>query len=408
MGIPIRMKTNEMRYSFRWLSLIYLLFFMISAFGQKNNIILNIIDEFGDRVPSARISFKSKNDSSSKSMMIKINDPIDSEATIHVIDDDITVVLKSYNGTTVEIPGTNIVTYQITNENEKYQLIKSESPKQVIINKLKEYLGSVVATGPTERLQALTSGTIFALSLEGNDLNVALKHGKLNLDHLIKREVKDDNVIGNDNKRALFIRKNKLLTVKDGTYPAPDSDFNDQPLLTGDREIKKFLSKPFNDQKRTLLNKGEFSKKAFKNLENDPSTEKALPSFEKAIENGELTIDLVVQSAFLFADYYLYNDKIEKSRTWLDVGIHFGKIFYDSKQEILNNNLKHENMENKEIEKAITNVLRYNMITANEFTAWGYDIKLKLNSCLETSNENPSKYRSNANELSKAIEKDNQ
>ena len=107
--------------------------------------------------------------------------------------------------------------------------------------------------------------------------------------------------------------------------------------------------------------------------------------------------------------FYLYDDNLEKSRLWLEVGLHFGKILYDTKQEKLNERLN-ENIDKsdyKEINNAITKAFRYEMLTANEFRAWGYDIKLKLNGCLENPSENPSKYRSNAKDLLEKIEKNN-
>jgi hypothetical protein len=405
---PLTMLSNQKSNLLRLLTLICLLIFTISSFGQKKNIIKNILDEDGDTFTgSVKISIKKPTDNESKDSEIKINDILESESTIHVKDPYITLVLESYNGTIVEIPGKTILDIKITNENEKYQLLKSESSNYVIVNKLKEYVGSVLATGTKVRLQALTSGTIFSLGLADDELEIALIDGKLNLNHLIKREIKDNIVIDNDSIRSIFIRQNSQLTVKDGTYPDPNNDFNSQPILTGDKEIKKFLRKPFIDQRRILISMGEFSKMAVKELENEVSIDKALLSFEKAIENGEITIDFVIQSALLFADSYLYNDNIEKSKAWLEVGIHYNKIFFDTKQEILENSLNNDDSEISEIDKAIINALRYEMLTANEFSAWGYDIKLKLNSCLENPSENPTKYRSNAKDLIKKIEGNN-
>jgi hypothetical protein len=382
------------------------LFFTISAIGQKNSTVSDILLN-GRRVPQTKINIKKPADSKSESKTIQINDPIDSEATIHVLDNNITVVLKSFNGTLVKIPGNNIISYSIKSDHERYELIKSESNEKVVINKLKEYLGSVTATGLTERLQALTRGTIFTLSLTDDELEIALEVGKLYLNHLIKREIKDDIVISNDSIRSIFIRQNSQLTVKEGIYPSPDNDLDSLPVLTDDNEIKKFLQKPFLNQKRDFLNMGEFSKRALKELENEVSIDKALLSLEKALENGELTIDFIIQSALLFADFYLYNDNNKKSRTWLEVGIHYNKILFDTKKENLENSLNTDGSETSEIDKAIIKGLRYEMLTAIEFSAWGYDIKLKLNGCLENPNENPTKYRLNAIDLIKAIDNGN-
>ena len=208
------MVTSQKSNLLRLISFIYLLLFSISSIAQKENIIINILDEDGDTYSKPiKISLKNPTDKESKDREVSINDILESEATIHVKDPYITLVLESTNGTIVEIPGKTILDYKITNENEKYQLLKSESSKEIIINKLKEYVGSVLATGPKVRIQALTKGTIFSLSLVDDDLEIALRRGELDLNHLIKREIKDDNVFDNDSKRSLFIRKNKQFRI---------------------------------------------------------------------------------------------------------------------------------------------------------------------------------------------------
>ena len=402
------MKTNQKFHLLSPLLLLGFLCFTISVIGQNENKIIDILDEDGSSYPgSIKISLKSANDNVSKEVEVKINDKLDSEATIDVKAPFITLVLKSYNGTKVEIPSKSILDYKISSKNEKYNLLKCEPSSKVKINKLKEFLGSVIATGLTNRLQALTYGTVFSLSLDDYDLNVKLDTGKLKLNHLQKREIMDENVIGNNGKRSLFIRENKTLTVKDGNYPSKANKPDSLPLLNDKKEIKKFLRRPFITQKRELNKMGEFSKKAVKDLEADTSKQNAFLSFDKAIENEELTIDYVAQSALLFADAYLFNDEIEKSRIWLEVGIHYSKKLLEIKQKILENELKKDHNKDMEIEKALTNALRFEVLTANEFSAWAYDIKLKLNGCLENPNENPSKYRSNANNLLKEIKKVN-
>ena len=400
------MKTNR---QFHFLSLLFLIGFLCftnSVIGQNENKIIDILDEDGSSYPGTiKISLKNANDNASKDVEVKINDKLNSEATIDVKAPFITLVLKSYNGTIVEIPSKSILDYKISNKNEKYNLLKCEPSSKVKINKLKEFLGSVIATGMTNRLQALTYGTVFNLSLDDYDLNVQLDTGKLKLNHLIKREIKDENVLDNNGKRSLFIRENKTLTVKDGNYPSPDKKPDSLPILTDKKEIKRFIHKPFINQKRELISKGEFSKSAVKDLEKDNSKENAILSFDEAIENEEISLDYVAQSALLFADAYLFDDEIEKSKIWLEVGIHYSKKLLEEKQKIFEDALKSNNSEGNDIEKALTNALRFEVLTANEFSAWAFDIKLKLNGCLGNPSENPLKYRSNANNLLQEIEK---
>lgn len=392
------MNSNQKFHLLKLLQLFCFLLFSLCSFGQ-----FKILDITRDNrpIPKVDIELVIGNEKYPRSITRNTNDLIE-KGTIYVKNDGVVLTLLTSNGNKLTIPGSSTLKYEITKTKEDYQLIGSKKAENIFIEVIKEFTGSVITSGVKKRLIAATDGTVFSLSLADDHLEVALKDGKLNLNHLIKREIKDENVIGNDSKRALFIKEIKQLTVKDGTYPSPDMDFNSQPLLTDDKEIKKFLQKSLVIQRRALLNMGEFSKRAVKYLDYETSIDKGLLSFEQAIENEELEIDVIIQSAFLFADTYLYNDEKEKSKSWLEVGIHFGEIFYKTKSELLvNNNFSEDN----ELDKAITKSLMYDLLTANEFSAWGYDIKLKLNGCLESSSENPNTYRSNAKNLIDKIEK---
>ena len=85
------MNTNQKFNMLRLLFLFSFLWFTNFAFGQNKNIVSNILLN-GRRVPQTKINFKKSADSKSESKTIQINDPIDSEAIIHVLDENITVV----------------------------------------------------------------------------------------------------------------------------------------------------------------------------------------------------------------------------------------------------------------------------------------------------------------------------
>jgi len=396
------MITSQRLHSLRLIPFICFLLFTNFAIGQFK---VKDIKRGDTKIPKADIVLTIGDDTYPPRTITRSTKDINNKATIRVLDDGITLILTTSNGNDLSISGSNnIVEVDITKEREEYKLINGKKSENVIIDVIKEFTGSVIATGVKKRFTAATDGTIFSLSLDNDNLDIVLKEGSLNVSHLIKKEISDENVIGNNNKRALFIRETRRLTVKDSVYPNMD---NNQPLLSSDKEIKKFLHKPFKEQKTTLINTGSFSKSAIRYLEKETSIDKAILSFEDAIDNGELDIDLIIQSALLFADAYFYNGDLEKSRAWVEIGIHFGEILYDTKEKKLNARLN-ENIDEsdyKEINSAITKSYKYDMLTANEFRAWGYDIKLKLNGCLENSSENPSKYRSNAKKLRDELSK---
>ena len=403
------MKTNKKFYKLKLL--ICLLLYANSAIGQGNkSVVENIYTEENFRYPGTiKIAVKTK--SGTEIRDVRRNDSFDADATIEVLKQEgnkkYTLHLNTINGTKVIMPTETVVKMKITKEKESYDLLQIPSNKELRINKLKAYLGNVLTYGLKDRIEALTVGTEFSLIQTNDDLGFKLFHGKLNINHLVKREIKDDKVLDNDGKRSLFIRENSRLTVKDSVYPNPEINYDSLPVLTDDKEIKKFLRKPVLDQKRDLLNRGEYSKKAVKDIEIDASIDEALISFEKAMENDELTIEFIVQSALLFADSYLFNDDIEKSKIWLEVGIHFRNELFEKKQKLIDEELDNENYAATNIEKALRNELMYEMLTVNEFSAWAFDIKLKLHGCLENSKENPSKYRLNAANLLNAIENNN-
>lgn len=401
------MITNQKSYSLRLVSIFCILFIINPVIGQ--NMISDILLD-GETVFQTDINIKNPN-GTSISKLIQLDDSIDSIATIHVIDPKITVVIKTSNGTEVRIPGNNILSYEITKNEEKYKHIQGTDSSNIIIDKLKEFTGSVITTGKTSRLQARTRGTKFSLQLIDEDLDIKVDRGELEIAHLIKKDIKDDAVVNNDNRRAIFIRKVSPLYANDSSYLS--SYRVNEKLLDSDKDIKVFLGKQFKIQKKTLINKGPLSKSAFKEFNKKDLDNNGILLFENALKNGEVDIELIVQSSFLFSDYYLYKDNREKSKGWLEAGLYFSKILYDENQNKLKLEeenlklLKNNGLKLKEIDRIFTNALKYDMIIANEFTAWGYDIKLKLNGCLENANENPGIYRSNAFNLKDQIQKGN-
>lgn len=395
------MSTNRKSYFLRFFTLIYVLFISSSVFSQSN-IVKHILDADGG-IWRGSVKISLQTDEGTIDKDVSKDSPLPSDATINVLSSNFTLVLETINKTLIEIPGKTILNFNITNDSEDYTLLKIDSNKNVVLKELEAYLGSVTVNGIKNRVEALTVGTIFTFSLTNDNLQVKLRDGKLDLNHLKDRKISDNTVIGNDSLRSIFINTNRLLSVKDGIYPNLKSVINPPPNLESDKGIRKFLNKHRIIQKKGLVKMGEYSKKSIKKLEKEDSVEEAILSFDRAIIENELTIDLIVQSAFLFADSYLFNNDIKKSRAWLELGIHYSELLYKTKDKFLENN-DNLDLNSNDIDNSITKSLMYDMVTVNEFRAWGYDIKLKLNGCLENPRENPSKYRANANALLNKIQ----
>ncbi|MBT8269525.1 MAG: hypothetical protein HKO67_12605 [Flavobacteriaceae bacterium] len=375
------------------LLLTFVLFFTQSFFGQN---FISDIQLNGRSIPKIDIVISSPNGEDSKVEITK-RTVIKSESIINVPSSNITVFLTSINGNIVEITGPSKLLFRTNERREEYRLIDGGASSNILINVFKELTGGVLASGPTNRIQARSRATKFLLRLEDEeDLTVVLKEGKIDVNSREKIEIKDEIVIGNENKRALFVRETKPLTNKDSIF---NYDPNNElvQFFEAESEIKNFLQNQFKKQKKTMLKSGSNSKRAFKEVDRVKSVEDGIASFSEAIDNGEISVELIIQSAFLFADSYYQNDDLERSLAWLEAGLSFGKEYYENKQEVLNDFKKNNEL---------VNAFRYDMLAANEFYAWGFDIKLKINGCLENENENPTKYRSDAKYLIEEI-KDN-
>ena len=130
------MITNQKSYSLRLVSIFCILFIINPVIGQ--NMISDILLD-GETVFQTDINIKNPN-GTSISKLIQLDDSIDSIATIHVIDPKVTVVIKTSNGTEVRIPGNNILSYEITKNEEKYKHIQGTDSSNIIIDKLKEFI----------------------------------------------------------------------------------------------------------------------------------------------------------------------------------------------------------------------------------------------------------------------------
>ncbi len=387
------MLINQFNRKSKFIFIFFSLILTFSGFGQKN--FISDIQLNGRSIPRLEVTLVSPDGKKSK-VEIRKDTEISSESIINVPTSGITVFLTSLNGTVTQINGPSTLKIHTTKNREEYRLIQGEEGN-ILIEVFKELVGGVTAYGPTNRIQARTQATQFSLVINGKEMSIAVKRGIVDVNLREKFEIKDEAVLDNESKRDIYVRETSRLTKK-------DSAFNFKPIdtatysLAEERDIKRFLRNQFKKQKRSILNSGPDSKAAFKDLEKGAPVEYNLAAFEKARENGELTNDFIIQSSLLFADYYFQKNDLKRSVAWLELGLDLSGKFYDSHQQILNY---------FQGDNELVNAFRYDMLIANEFFAWGYDLKLRINGCLERAEENPSIYRSNAKDLILKIKSDN-
>ncbi len=387
------MLINQFNRKSKFIFIFFSLILTFSGFGQKN--FISDIQLNGRSIPRLEVTLVSPDGKKSK-VEIRKDTEISSESIINVPTSGITVFLTSLNGTVTQINGPSTLQIHTTKNREEYRLIQGEEGN-ILIEVFKELVGGVTAYGPTNRIQARTQATQFSLVINGKEMSIAVKRGIVDVNLREKFEIKDEAVLDNESKRDIYVRETSRLTKK-------DSAFNFKPIdtatysLAEERDIKRFLRNQFKKQKRSILNSGPDSKAAFKDLEKGAPVEYNLAAFEKARENGELTNDFIIQSSLLFADYYFQKNDLKRSVAWLELGLDLSGKFYDRHQQILNY---------FQGDNDLVNAFRYDMLIANEFFAWGYDLKLRINGCLERAEENPSIYRSNAKDLILKIKSDN-
>jgi hypothetical protein len=380
------MKTNQKCRSVRLIALAYLLFFTLSSLGQNH---ISDIKRNGKSVLRMEITITEPNGRPSK-IEIKKNSPIRSGSILEV-PSGITLYLTSINGNIGEITGPNSLKFSASDVREEYRYIDGKESSNILINVYKQLTGGVIGNGPTNRVQARSRLTKFILNFNGENLEFELIKGKVDVNRRQEIQIRDEIVIDNNKTRSVFVRETNQLTLKESKFNIEPNNLNIQSL-NSEMEINKFFNRQFREQKKIITKAGANSKSAYKDMNSGEQFDRGMESLEKAIENGEITSELLIQTSLLLADAYLRKDELKKSLSWLDVGLHHSKILYDANKIIFDH---FSNIDKNKIAKAFGN----DLLIANEFYAWGFDIKLKINGCLENANENPSTYRKDANNL---------
>jgi hypothetical protein len=236
--------------------------------------------------------------------------------------------------------------------------------------------------------------TEFLLAVNEIDANFELIKGKIDINRRQKVEIKDENKIDSVKTRILFITETTKLDIK-----APNFKFNTDSLkitaLNTETEIDSFFGKQISLQKRMFTKTGSNSRRAFNLLENG-EVEKGKELLDEAYKSGEIRLDFIVQSSLMLTDTYFRQNELEKSRAWLEAGLHFSENFYKTNKEKYDHYSKLGNTK-------ITKAFGYDMIVANEYYVWAYTLKSRINGCLENERENPSLYRRQAKVLKKEV-----
>ena len=139
--------------------------------------------------------------------------------------------------------------------------------------------------------------------------------------------------------------------------------------------------------------------------------DEGIEKYNLAIEKGEITKESFIQASLVVAEAYHEIDTkkstphfgIRSSRTtkskkaWLEASVNYVKEV-DSLAQAKYNNFNHPNT------SKIANAFGYDLLHSMEYKAWAYTVKLKLNGCLEHSDQNPIEIMRRAKEFKKGLD----
>jgi len=136
----------------------------------------------------------------------------------------------------------------------------------------------------------------------------------------------------------------------------------------------------------------------FKALEQGFSSE-GISNYEKAIEEGEIGVDKFIQGSLILVEAYFEKNALNERAVWLDAALHFIK-----KTEAANRE-KYDHFKELGFESAMK-AFGHDLALSNDYFAWAFTVKLKLNNCLESADENPLKFIDEAFKIRKEIKQE--
>lgn len=361
----------------------------LSGYGQN---FISDIRQNGNVLQEISITLTPPKGNPSKTTINK-NTPVTS-GTILEVPVNTAIEITSINGNKGLIMGPSTTQFTASSTSENYRVIAGRGKSNVVLNVFKKLTGGVLASGPTGKLHARSRLTQFSLSVDGDSAVFKLIEGKIDINKKQIVEILDKDILDSAKMRNVFFRQTTPLDLK-----SSDFNYNTDKLqaqkLTLEEDINAFFKLQLKEQKKLYTKSGKLSKQAFKYLDNGAFDE-GIELLEKAIEQGEMTLDLVLQSSLMLADSYFNKDNINKSVFWLDAGLHFNKVFYELQEEVFN---YYSDINKDKTAKAFGN----DLVVANQFRAWAFTLKLRIHGCLENANENPSFFRKEAQRLETEI-----
>lgn len=388
------MITNQQFHSLKIIPLIYLLFFNLSSFGQEFEITGFVVN--GTSELKAKIKY----------LLPDADNVIEEEVnagkkfpfqTLLTAPKSTEIIVLSSKGYKIKVsPGTKLF---LDNDKmgEDTRVVKGKVTvaKESIWDKFKSKVKSAFDFfgGPSDEIQAAVEGTEFTVEIVDDNLKIDLTTGKVAINKRISIKL-NEKFMEQDNvpKRELFLTETTdQLDIKNRLYDKKSDSITEKTYET-EAEIEKFFKNQLGLQKRILTNGGEISRSAYKLLEKGQDS-LGIVKYQEAMEHGEINRNQFIQASLIITEAYYRNGDLKNRMVWLNGALHFIKLEHD-KNETRYRHFKKAGEEEARIG------FGQDLVISKKYYAWAYTVKLKLTGCLESSNQNPTKWLGEAKEIS--------
>ena len=326
------------------------------------------------------------------------------DGSILEVPSNITIVIESANNNRATIKGHEVILFNVSNKSENYRKLDEDNEGSLLIKigkKLdkfgKEIAGAITeTTSANGSFNAAADFTEWYVSSDGSELNFEIREGQISINSRSKIEIKDNIIEIKDSlNRVLYVDE----TLEHVNLKTPNFKVNPSEIptktMTSEKEIDNFFNSEFRKQKQILKGNGPNSSSGFKALEQGFSSE-GIAHYERAIEESEIGVDKFIQGSLILVEAYFEKNALKERAVWLEAAIHFIE-----KTEAANRE-KYNHFKELGFETAMK-AFGYDLALSNDYLAWAFTVKLKLNNCLESADENPLRFMNEAFKIRKEI-----
>lgn len=454
------MKTIQLLHSFRFLYLIFLLFFTNIVIGQSEDIILNDLSYNFNKgsitfsglknnyniLPSIynKINFQinkalfnnsngivikgiKENGISKDSVKIKIYDPVDEiekqimikkekvfpQGTFFDIPNNIEIHVKTPNGYNMNCDSN--VKFLSDNENgkERIRIIKGSCIVEKVHDSNKSNTSNEVAANDNTKntswfstkdsgTQAGPKGTSFLIKSDSIQFKVKLNNGHVSIHNLTKIKINEKIATNQDEHREIFITSFSDLKENKVTDFSRMVDSISTIQLNNESSIDSLFKKEYLNQKRLLRNGGPYSRLGFKLLEQ--GTDSIVSDSDSlGISLGIINYKTAIKNGEIDREHFIQAALILSEAKFRKAELKGRSNWLDAALYFINiqheyNKSRFEKYKNAKLFD-LAKGFGKDLVISNEYHVWAYTVKLMINGCLENTESNPQLWRDRAKDI---------